>query len=99
MKKGPFSVERVSKGIFWGETYFLDFSSITHTLKLFPCTECFSFLQHVLFLKLKSYSLIKSGYWAPLRHIQGSRRVIMVKQGDFKPKKIIYKGKLANITL
>ena len=34
MKKGLFSVERVPKGIFWGETYFLDFYSITHTVFL-----------------------------------------------------------------
>ena len=25
LKKGLFNVERVPKGIFWGETYFLDF--------------------------------------------------------------------------
>ena len=39
LKKGLFNVERVPKGIFWGETYFLDFYSITHTIKLFPTSN------------------------------------------------------------
>ena len=34
LKKGLFNVERVPKGIFWGETYFSDFYSITHTIKI-----------------------------------------------------------------
>ena len=39
LKKGLFSVERVPKGIFWGETYFLDFYSIAHTIKLCPSSD------------------------------------------------------------
>ena len=61
-KQSLFNVERVPKGIFWGETYFLDFYRVTHSIKIFPCSAHFSLMQHRLFLKLMAQSLIKNGY-------------------------------------
>ena len=52
LKKGLFNVERVPKGIFWGETYFLDFYIVTHDIKIFPYSDHFSLMQHRIFLKL-----------------------------------------------
>ena len=54
LKKGLFNVERVTKGIFWGETYFFNFYRVTHSIKIFPCSDHFSLMQHRLFLKLMS---------------------------------------------
>ena len=41
LKKGLFNVERVPKGIFWGETYFLDFYRVTYSIKIFPLLSIF----------------------------------------------------------
>ena len=41
LKKGLFNVEGVPKGIFWGETYFLDFYRVTHYIKIFPYSDYF----------------------------------------------------------
>ena len=50
MKKGLFSVERVPKGIFWGETYFLDFYSIPILEKYLQVQRCFSICGYEIFM-------------------------------------------------
>jgi hypothetical protein len=50
LKKGLFSVERVPKGIFWGETYFSDFYSIAILEKYLQVRRCFSICGYEIFM-------------------------------------------------